>query len=98
MANVSISLNSEVREMGEPVRRALQLLADAVEGYFAYRHGDPDKCEQNYEAMQWGANYLSGFIAAERPTYEFGYSKEQDAELWELFVGPPYPPYTPYGP
>ena len=96
MADVSIYLNSEVREEAKPFEETMQLLADAIEGFFAYKLGDPDINEKNYLAMLWAVANLSGLIAKERPHYEFGYSDEQDAELMEFFDGPPYPSFTPY--
>lgn len=92
MANVSIYLNSEVREQGKPFEEAVQLLADAIEGFFGYKLGDPDINEQNLHAMQWAVLHVAGLISKERPHYEFGYSDEQDAELMELVDGSPYPP------
>ena len=92
MANVSIYLNSEVREEGKPFEEAVQLLADAVEGFFGYKHGDPDINEHNYKAMLWAAAHMSGLVTKERPYCEFGYSDEQDVELMELMTGTPYPP------
>ena len=91
MANVSIYLNSEVREEGKPLVDAMQLLADAIEGFFGYKLGDPDVNEQNYKAMLWAVSHVSGLVSKERPHYEFGYSDEQDAELMELMMGTPYP-------
>lgn len=91
MADVSIQLNREVREAGKPFEEAVQLLADAIEGFFAYKLGDPDIHEHNYKAMLWAANNVSGLVSRERPAYEFGYSKQQDAELMELMDGTPYP-------
>ena len=91
MAYVSIYLNSEVREEGKPFEEAMQLLADAIEGFFGYKLGDTLINEQNYEAMLWAAAHVSGLVAKERPSYEFGYSDEQDAKLMELVVGTPYP-------
>lgn len=94
MAHVSIHLNSEVSDYGKPLEQALQLLAEAVEGFYGYILGDPAKNEQNYLAMLWAVNHMSGLIAAERPAYEFGYSYAQDAELMELVDETPYPPHT----
>ena len=96
MADVSIYLNSEVREEGKPFEEAVQLLADAIEGFFGYKLGDTVINEQNYEAMLWAVAHVSGLVAKERPNYEFGYSEEQDAELMKLVDGSPYPPFTPY--
>ena len=97
MANVSIYLNSEVREEGKPFEEGVQLLADAIEGFFGYKLGDPDIHEKNYKAMLWAVANVSGLISRQRPAYEFGYSDEQDSELMELMTGTPYPPFTPYG-
>ena len=55
MAKVSIYLNSEVREEGKPFEEAVQLLADAIEGFFGYKLGDQDINEKNLLAMQWAA-------------------------------------------
>lgn len=97
MAKVSIYLNSEVREEGKPFEEAVQLLADAIEGFFGYKLGDPDINEKNLLAMQWAALHLAGLISKERPQYNFGYSDEQDAELMKLVDGTPYPPFSPFG-
>lgn len=94
MAKVSIYLNSEVREEGKPLVDAMQLLADAIEGFFGYKLGDPDIHEQNLKAMLWTVAHVSGLVAKERPHYEFGYSDEQDAELMKLVDGSPYPLIT----
>lgn len=91
MADVSIYLNREVREEGKPFEEAMQLLADAIEGFFAYKLGDPDINEKNYIAMLWAVTHVSGLISRQRPAYDFGYSDEQDAELMELMTGTPYP-------
>lgn len=90
-------LNSDVREEGKPLVDAMQLLADAIEGFFGYKLGDPDIHEKNYKAMVWAALHVAGLVAKERPHYEFGHSDAQDAELMELMIGTPYPPFTPYG-
>ena len=91
MAKVSIYLNSEVREEGKPLVDAMQLLADAIEGFFGYKLGDPDIHEQNLKAMQWAVLHVAGLVSKQRPLYEFGYSDEQDAELMQLMTGTPYP-------
>ena len=97
MAYVSIYLNREVRDEGEPLEEAVALLADAIEGYFGYKLGDLDINKQNYQAMLWAAAHVSGLVSRERPTYQFGYSEEQDADLMKRVDGSPYPPFTPYG-
>lgn len=91
MADVSIQLNREVREEGKPFEEAMQLLADAIEGFFAYKLGDPDINKKYLETMQWAALHLAGLVSRERPIYDFGYSAEQDAELMELMTGTPFP-------
>ena len=97
MAYVSIYLNSEVRDEGKPFVEAVELLVDAIEGFFGYKLGDPNINEQNYKAMLWAATNISGLVARERPVYEFRHSEEQDADLMELVDGSPYPPFTHYG-
>ena len=79
------------REEGKPFEEAMQLLADAIEGFFAYKLGDPEINEQNLHAMQWAVLHVAGLISKERPHYEFGYSDEQDAALMKLMMGTPYP-------
>ena len=74
----------------------MELLADAIEGFFGYKLGNPSTNEQNYQAMLWAAANVSGLVARERLAYDFGYSEEQDADLMKLLNGSPYPPYTPY--
>lgn len=96
MAYVSIYLNREVRDEGKPFEEAVELLADAIEGFFAYKLGNPSINEKNYQAMLWAAANVSGLVARERPAYDFGYSEEQDADLMKLLNGSPYPPLTPY--
>ena len=58
--------------------------------------GCQDKMDANYNAMIWGTSHLAGLVSKERPSYEFGYSDEQDAELKKLLDGIPFPPDTPY--
>ena len=87
MADVSIYLNREVREEGKPFEEAMQLLADAIEGFFAYKLGDPDINEKNYIAMLWAVLHVAGLVSKERAHYEFGYSDAQDSELMELMTG-----------
>ena len=94
MAYVSIYLNREVNDQGAPLEEALQLLVEAVEGFYGHKLGDPDLNEANYCAMLWATSNVSGLVAKERPVYEFGYSEEQDAELMKLVEGSPYPPKT----
>ena len=94
--NVMIRTHSELRGEVKPLEEALQTFLDAAEGYYAYKHCDPDKCEKNYIALQWAANNLAGQVAHLRPMYEFGLSEEQDAALHKLMDGPPYPPDNPY--
>ena len=96
MAYVSICFNRDVRDEGEHFEEAVELLADAIEGFFGYKLGNPSTNEQNYQAMLWAAANVSGLVARERPAYDFGYSEEQDADLMKLLNGSPYPPYTPY--
>jgi len=96
MAYVSICFNRDVRDEGEPFEKAVELLADAIEGFFGYKLGNPSTNEQNYQAMLWAAANVSGLVARERPTYDFGCSEEQDADLMKLLNGSPYPPLTPY--
>ena len=96
MADVSIYFNREVRDEGKPFEEAVELLADAIEGLFAYKLGNPNINEQNYQAMLWAVANISGLISRQRPVYDFGYSEEQDAELIKLTHGSPYPPLTPY--
>lgn len=91
MADVSIYLNHEVREQGKPLVDAMQLLADAIEGFFGYKLGDQDINEQNLNAMHWAALHVAGLVSKERPHYEFGHSDAQDAELMKLMMGTPYP-------
>lgn len=96
MTNVMIRTHSEFSDEVKPLEEAMQSFLDAVEGYYAYKHGDPDKCEKNYIALQWAANNMAGQVAQLRPMYEFGFSEEQDAALHKLMDGPPYPPDNPY--
>jgi hypothetical protein len=96
MADVSIYFNREVRDEGKPFEEAVELLSDAIEGFFAYKLGNPNINEQNYQAMLWAVANISGLISRQRPVYDFGYSEEQDAELTKLTHGSPYPLSTPY--
>ena len=52
--------------------------------------------DANYNAMICSTSHLAGLVSKERPSYEFGYSDEQDAELKKLLDGIPFPPDTPY--
>ena len=72
MANVSINLKSEVRDEGKPVVDAMPLLADAIEGFFGYKLGEPDINEQNLKAMQWAALLVAGLISKHRPANKLG--------------------------
>lgn len=92
MANMTICLNSEVREGGKPFEVAVQRLADAIEGFFGHKLGDPDINEKNLHATQWAVLHVASLVSKQRPHYEFGYRDEQDAELIKLVDGSPYPP------
>ena len=96
MAKLQLSVHSDLREQAQPLVDALQHVADSIEGYYGYIMGCPDKMDANYNAMIWGTNHLAGLVSKERPSYEFGYSDEQDAELEKLLLGIPFPPDTPY--
>ena len=96
MAQLRISVHSDLRDEAQPLLDALQLVADSIEGYYGYKMGCSGKMDANYNAMIWGANHLAGLISKERPSYGFGYSDQQDAELKKLFDGVPSPPDTPY--
>ena len=96
MAKLQLSVHSDLREQAQPLVDALQHVADSIEGYYGYIMGCQDKMDANYNAMIWGANHLAGLVSKERPSYEFGYSDEQDAELEKLLLGIPFPPDTPY--
>ena len=96
MATVELRIHSDLTEDARPFEEALQLFADAAEGYFAYKMGDLDLNEQNYLAMLWWSNHLSGLIAQVGPVYEFENRQEQHIEQKGLMHGCPYPPYTPY--
>ncbi|MDA0319178.1 MAG: hypothetical protein O3A90_07810 [Proteobacteria bacterium] len=96
MAKLQLSVHSDLREQAQPLVDALQHVADSIEGFYGYKLGCPDKMDANYNTMIWGANHLAGLVSKERPSYEFGYSDEQDAELEKLLLGIPFPPDTPY--
>ena len=96
MAKLQLSVHSDLREQAQPLVDALQHVADSIEGYDGYIMGCQDKMDANYNAMIWGTNHLAGLVSKERPSYEFGYSDEQDAELEKLLLGIPFPPDTPY--
>jgi hypothetical protein len=96
MAKLQLSVHSDLREQAQPLVDALQHVADSIEGYYGYIMGCQDKMDANYNAMIWGTNHLAGLVSKERPSYEFGYSDEQDAELEKLLLGIPFPPDTPY--
>ena len=96
MAQLRISVHSDLRDEAQPLLDALQHMADSIEGYYGYKMGCSGKMDANYNAMIWGANHLAGLISKERPSYEFGYSDEHDAKLKKLFDGVPFPPNTPY--
>ena len=96
MAKLQLSVHSDLREQAQPLVDALQHVADSIEGYYGYIMGCQDKMDANYNAMIWGTNHLTGLVSKERPSYEFGYSDEQDAELKKLLEGIPFPPDTPY--
>ena len=88
MATVELRIHSDLTEDARPFEEALQLFADAAEGYFAYKMGDLDLNEQNYKAMLW-AGHLCGLVAELRPVFEFGFS-EEEMKLTALIDGPPY--------
>ena len=96
MATVELRIHSDLTEDARPFEEALQLFADAAEGYFAYKMGDLDLNEQNYQAMLWTAASLSGLVAELRPVFQFGFREEEDKKLMALIDGPPYPPASPY--
>ena len=96
MAKLQLSVHSGFREQAQPLVDALQHVADSIEGYYGYIMGCQDKMDANYNAMIWGTSHLAGLVSKERPSYEFGYSDEQDAELKKLLDGIPFPPDTPY--
>ncbi len=91
MAKLQLSVHSDLREQAQPLVDALQHVADSIEGYYGYIMGCQDKMDANYNAMIWGTNHLAGLVSKERPSYEFGYSDEQDAELEKLLLGIPFP-------
>ena len=84
MAKLQLSVHSTFREDAQPLVDAIQHMADSIEGYYGYKLGCSDKMDANYHAMLWGVAHLSSLISKERPSYEFGYSDEQDAELEKL--------------
>ena len=96
MAQLRISVHSELRDEAQPLVDALQHVADSIEGYYGYIMGCQNKMDANYQAMLWGVTRLSGLVSEERPSYGFGYSDEHDAELQKLLNGIPFPPDTPY--
>ena len=96
MAKLQISVHSDLHQNAQPLVDALQHMADSIEGYYGYIMGCQDKMDANYQAMLWGVTNLSSLVSKERPSYEFGYSDEQDAELEKLLLGIPFPPDTPY--
>ena len=63
MATVSIRIHSEVEEYGDLLRDALQLTAEATEGFCSYLHGDPDKMEGYHQQMLWEAVKLLTIIS-----------------------------------
>jgi len=96
MAKLQLSVHSDFRQDAQPLVDAIQHMADSIEGYYGYKLGCSDKMDANYQAMLWGVAHLSSLISKERPSYEFGYSDEQDAELEKLLLRIPFPPDTPY--
>ena len=96
MAEVSIYLNSEIREEAQPVVNAIREVLDAVEGFYGYKLGDLDRCEDNLKAVLWAMNNAAGEVSKLRPPYEFGYSDAQDADLKGLVDGSPFPTLNPY--
>ena len=96
MAKIKLQAHSDFDKDIKPLEVALEGFTDAVEGYYGYIYGDPDLNEKNYNAMVCAAGHLTALVSKMRPVYEFGYSEEQDAELWDLMENSPYPPYNPY--
>ena len=96
MAKLELFVHSDLSKGAQPIIDALMHVADAIEGTYGYKMGCQNKMDQNYYAMLWGVTHLAGLIAKERPSYEFGYSDKQDAELQKLLNGIPFPPDTPY--
>tara|TARA_B110000008_G_C16588544_1_gene411356 strand:+ start:80 stop:379 length:300 start_codon:yes stop_codon:yes gene_type:complete len=96
MATVELRIHSDLTEDARPFEEALQFFADAAEGYFAYKMGDQDLNKQNYLAMLWVSNHLSGLIAQVGPVCEFEQRQEQHIEKKGLMHRCPYPPHTPY--
>ena len=96
MAKIKLQAHSDFDKDIKPLEVALEGFTDAVEGYYGYIHGCTNLNERNYIAMMWAASHLTALVSKMRPVYEFGYSEEQDAQLRDLIVGPPYPPYNPH--
>jgi len=96
MAQLRISVHSDLRDEAQPLLDVLFHVANSVEGYYGHIMGCQNKMDANYQAMLWGVTHLSGLVSKERPSYEFGYSDEHDAKLKKLFDGVPFPPDTPY--
>jgi len=96
MAKLQISVRSDFRKEAQPLVDVLLHMANSVEGYYGHKMGCHNKMDANYNAMIWGSNHLAGLVSKERPSYEFGYSDEQDEELKKLIEGVPFPPDTPY--
>lgn len=96
MAKLEISVHSDFHEEAQPLLDALLQMANSVEGYYGYKMGCQGNMDKNYDAMIWGANHLAGLVSKELPSYEFGYSDKQDAELRKLLDGVRFPPDTPY--
>ncbi len=96
MAKVEINVHSDLAEEAGPIDEALKLVADAIEGYYAYKMGCVDLNEKNYLAMLWASNHLSGLIAQTRPAiYPFN-SKQQDSKKHHLIHHSSYLPHNPY--
>jgi len=51
MAKVSIRIHSEVEEYVDLLKDALQLTAEATEGFCSYLHGDPDIMDEQYNKI-----------------------------------------------
>ena len=92
MAKVEIRVHSDFTDQAEPIVEALELVANAVEGYYGYITGCVGLNEENYVAMLWASNHLSGLISQTRPvTYPYN-GEQQDSKTHHS----PYPPYNPY--